>query len=90
MNIKDIIPNQTRIRFHDPMSGGAWHNQVGTVIKLERRYVWVRYDHKIGGRDEWKTMIDEHGNVPFMPLDPEEVARIEDQRRREEHADKWL
>lgn len=59
--------------------------QTGIIMALFPDYVMVRLDQPLFGIEEWSFWAES-----LDSLDPELIAQLEDQKRREAHADKWL
>ena len=64
-------------------------HQIGTIVEHNPHggppVVWVQFPERIGGHSHW-WFYYEH----LILATPEEQARIEDQQRRQQHADKYL
>jgi hypothetical protein len=96
MRIDEIKMGQ-KIRTSNNSDLAGWiRNQTGIVRQVRinafesgvEDRIWITFDPPLNQRDEWFLPLIEAYFVP--PLTPEEEAALEDQKRREAHADRWL
>lgn len=84
------IGMKVRIRSPTALVGNAF-NREGIIIDLHNSGILpivVRFQDRIRGAFEWSFAPNEL--EPAIPLTLQEKARIEDQKRREEHAERYL
>lgn len=72
---------------------GSFRNSTGTITELSipiglRRSFYFQLDVPVQGYTGW--WYSNHEIMERIDLSPEEQAAREDQKRREEHALKWL
>ena len=83
MRLQDLKPGMRVQTNNNPAPN--LHYKVGTIIWINASYVVVRLDYPIYSRTEWSFYA---GWLDLV--DPQEIERLEDQKKREAHALKYL